>query len=231
MKLERYSRQLMLPQIGEQGQRKLASAKVLVVGVGGLGSASTTYLAAAGVGTLGIVDFDKVEASNLQRQVLYDEQSVGLPKVECAAKRLAALNSTVNIIVHGERFNENNAETIASQYDIVVDGCDSFETRCLISDACSKLEIPYVYGAISEFAGQVAVLCMKGGQTLRQIYGWEDGHSEKEIRGVIGITPGIVGLVQANQVLQLLCGYGQPLVNKLWVADFTTMQTSIYELA
>lgn len=228
---ERYLRQMALPQIGERGQARLAVSRVLIIGVGGLGTASSIYLAAAGVGHLGLVDFDVVSRSNLQRQVLYDEYMVGKPKVICAKERLSRLNGDIDIKAINEPVTEDNAMSIISDYDIVVDGCDNMATRLLTSDICHSLGKPYVYGAISEFGGQVAVLCTKGGKTLRDIFGWFSTDAVNASNAVIGITPGIVGTVQANQTLQLLCGFGEPLIDRLWVADFLTMQTSVFDIA
>ncbi len=228
---ERYLRQMALPQIGERGQARLAVSRVLIIGVGGLGTASSIYLAAAGVGHLGLVDFDVVSRSNLQRQVLYDEYMVGKPKVICAKERLSRLNGDIDIKAINEPLTEDNAMSIISDYDIVVDGCDNMATRLLTSDICHSLGKPYVYGAISEFGGQVAVLCTKGGKTLRDIFGWSSTDAVNASNAVIGITPGIVGTVQANQTLQLLCGFGEPLIDRLWVADFLTMQTSVFDIA
>lgn len=227
---ERYLRQMALPQIGERGQAQLAVSRVLIIGVGGLGTASSIYLAAAGVGHLGLVDFDVVSRSNLQRQVLYDEYMVGKPKVICAKERLSRLNGDIDIKAINEPLTEDNAMSIISDYDIVVDGCDNMATRLLTSDICHSLGKPYVYGAISEFGGQVAVLCTKGGKTLRDIFGWFSTDAVNASNAVIGITPGIVGTVQANQTLQLLCGFGEPLIDRLWVADFLTMQTSVFDI-
>ena len=228
---ERYLRQMALPQIGERGQARLVVSRVLIIGVGGLGTASSIYLAAAGVGHLGLVDFDVVSRSNLQRQVLYDEYMVGKPKVICAKERLSRLNGDIDIKAINEPVTEDNAMSIISDYDIVVDGCDNMATRLLTSDICHSLGKPYVYGAISEFGGQVAVLCTKGGKTLRDIFGWFSTDAVNASNAVIGITPGIVGTVQANQTLQLLCGFGEPLIDRLWVADFLTMQTSVFDIA
>lgn len=153
----RYDRQMILPEIGEEGQRKLKQAKVLIVGVGGLGSPIALYLAGAGVGCIGLVDDDVVSISNLQRQVLYSEKELGKPKAICAAKRLSALNSEITSQPYPTRLTEENAQEIISQYDIVVDGCDNFSTRYLINDICAKTGKVYVYGAICSFEGQVSV--------------------------------------------------------------------------
>lgn len=218
----RYERQLMLPEIGERGQRRLAASRVLIVGVGGLGSPIAIYLAGAGVGTIGLVDDDVVSISNLQRQVLYEEAQVGKPKVLCAQQRLQALNSGITIRVYDERLCEANARELVAQYDIVVDGTDNFQTRYLISDVCEELGKPYVYGAICGLEGQVAVLC-KGIATYRTLFPDETmPHPGKQ---VVGVTPAIVGSVEASQVLQLVCGYGEPLIDRIWTIDLRTMQS------
>lgn len=227
---ERYARQTILPEIREDGQARLAAARVLVVGVGGLGSVTSTYLVAAGVGTVGLADFDVVSRSNLQRQVLYAEQDAGKPKVACAAARLSAINSGVRIVTHDCLVSQDNAEALIAPYDIVVDGCDNYATRLAVNDACARLRRPYVYGAISAFSGQVAVLCGDGGKTLRDLFGGGMPSGDAASKGVVGMTPGIVGSVQAMQVLQLVCGFGSPLVDRLWVADFLKMDSSTFDL-
>lgn len=229
--MERYNRQIILPEIGPDGQRKLAAAKVLIVGVGGLGSPIALYLAGAGVGVMGLVDDDVVSVSNLQRQVLYDETQVGQPKVLCAQQRLSRLNSEITVGTHPERLTRDNAMEIISHYDIVVDGTDNFEVRYAISDACAALGKPYVYGAITGLEGQVAVFCV-GRTTYRTLFPNEAEmlampHPGKE---VVGITPGIVGTVEASQVLQLICGYGEPLTDKLWTIDLRSLQSFIIDL-
>lgn len=221
----RYERQIILPEIGEKGQKHLAKSRVLIVGVGGLGSPVALYLAGAGVGTIGLIDDDVVSVSNLQRQVLYDEEQVGKPKALCAQQRLQALNSEIAVHAYNERLDNVNARTLISQYDIVVDGTDNFETRFLISDVCQELGKPYVYAAIGGLEGQVAVLC-KGTATYRTLFpempSASDAKSGKE---VVGVTPAVVGSVAASQVLQLICGYGEPLVDRLWSIDLRTLQS------
>lgn len=228
-KNERYSRQIMLPEVGEAGQKKLKQAKVLIVGVGGLGSPIATYLAGAGVGTLGLVDDDVVSVSNLQRQVLYSEAEVGLPKSIQAKKRLNALNSEIKIESYSVRLTADNAEEIISQYDIVVDGCDNFTTRYLINDTCVKLGKVYVYGAIRAFDGQVSVFNYQGGPNYRHLF-----PNQEELltmppppKGVIGVTPGVVGSVEATEVLKVIGGYGEVLTGKLWTIDLRTMQSHL----
>lgn len=222
---------MMLQEIGEQGQRKLRSAKVLLVGVGGLGSPISTYLTGAGIGTLGLIDNDVVSITNLHRQVLYTEAEVGLPKALCAQKRLHGLNSEVEINAFNDRLTPDNAERFIADYDIVVDGIDNFATRYLISDVCAKLHKPYVYGAIRGMEGQVAVLC-KGNATYRTLFPDEQAMLEMPHPGkaVLGTTPAVVGSVEACQALQLAAGFGRPLVDRLWTVDLATMQTYTLEL-
>lgn len=221
----RYERQIILPEIGEEGQKRLAKSRVLIVGVGGLGSPVALYLAGAGVGTIGLVDDDVVSVSNLQRQVLYDEGQVGKPKALCARQRLQALNGEIAVRAYNERLSEENARTLISQYDIVVDGTDNFETRLLISDTCRELNKPYVYAAIGGLEGQVAVLC-KGSATYRTLFPELPSPSDIQTgKEVVGVTPAIVGSVAASQVLQLICNYGEPLIDRLWSIDLRTMQS------
>lgn len=227
--MERYNRQIMLPELGEEGQRLLQSAKVLIVGVGGLGSPISLYLTGAGVGTIGLVDDDVVSVSNLQRQVLYSESEVGMTKIFQAKKRLEALNSSVHIETYPVRLTPENAETLIAPYDIVVDGCDNFATRYLINDTCVRLGKVYVHGAIRAFDGQVSVFNYQGGPDYRHFFPNEEEmlsmpHPPK---GVLGVTPGIVGCVEATEVLKIIGGYGEVLSGKLWVIDLKTMQTHI----
>lgn len=230
--MERYNRQIILPELGEEGQRRLQRAKVLIVGVGGLGSPIALYLTGAGVGTIGLADDDLVSVSNLQRQVLYSEAEIGLPKVIQASIRLKALNSDVKINTHSTRVTKSNAEEIISEYDIVVDGCDNFATRYLINDTCVRLGKVYVYGAIRAFDGQVSVFNYQGGPDYRHFFPDEEEmlsmpHPPK---GVLGVTPGIVGCAEATEVLKIIGGYGDVLSGKLWVIDLKTMQTHIISL-
>lgn len=228
--MTRYNRQTTLPEIGEEGQNKLRYSRVLIIGVGGLGSPIALYLAGAGLGTLGLVDDDTVSISNLQRQVLYTEAEVGQPKVHCAARRLKALNSDVEVHSYPLRLNKENASTLIAEYDIIVDGCDNFATRFLISDACATLGKPYVYGAIQGFEGQVSVFCHQADfKTYRDLYPDENEtlRMPPPDKSVIGVTPAIVGSVEANEVLKLIGGYGEPLTGKLWTIDLRTMQSYI----
>lgn len=229
---ERYNRQLILEEIGEAGQIRLSKARVLIVGVGGLGSPIATYLAGAGVGTIGLVDADDVSISNLQRQVLYAENQVGKPKVLCAKERLLSLNSTIKVNTYHDWLTKENAKEIISNYDLVVDGTDNFAVRFVISDECQRQGKPFVYGAICGFEGQVSVLC-NGKATYRTLFPDEEATKAMPHPGkqVIGTTPAVVGSIEANQVLQLICGYGEPLTDRLWTIDLRTLQTYIIDLA
>ncbi len=229
---ERYHRQIILPELGEEGQQRLQCAKVLIVGVGGLGSPIAHYLAGAGIGTIGVMDDDVVSISNLQRQVLYSEADIGLPKALQAKMRLQALNSDITVHAHAERLTPENAKEVISKYDIVVDGCDNFATRYLINDTCVRLGKVYVYGAIRAFDGQVSVFNYNGGPDYRRLFPDEEEmlsmpHPPK---GVLGVTPGIVGCVEATEVLKIIGGYGEVLSGKLWVIDLKTMQTHVVSL-
>lgn len=228
--MTRYNRQITLAEIGEAGQEKLRKARILIVGVGGLGSPIALYLAGAGVGTIGLIDDDIVSITNLQRQVLYTEEEVGQSKVQCAARRLRALNSEVKIETYPFRLHNENVHELITEYDIVVDGCDNFATRYLISDTCASLGKPYVYGAIQGFEGQVSVFCYgEQPKTYRNLYPDEEGtlRMPSPDKSVIGVTPAIVGSVEANETLKLICGYGEVLSGKLWTIDLRSMQSYI----
>lgn len=233
--MERYSRQTMLPEIGESGQLKLKLAKVLIVGVGGLGSPIALYLASAGVGTIGLADDDKVSISNLQRQILYTEEEVGNLKAVCACTRLSSLNREIKVNACPERVNKENARNLICQYDIVVDGCDNFATRYLLNDVCLELGKPYVYGAICGFEGQVSVFNYgekSQRKTYRDLYPDEEGmlRMPPPSKGVIGVTPAITGSVEACEVLKIICGFGEVLAGKLWTIDLRTLQSNIFSL-
>lgn len=225
---ERYSRQLGLPEIGEKGQQKLASARVLLVGVGGLGTPISLYLTGAGIGTLGIIDNDTVSLSNLHRQVLYNEAELGQPKATTAANKLSKLNSDTNIKAYAERLTPANAENIISQYDIVVDGCDNYDTRYLIDKVTAHQHKPYVYGAVSGFQGQVSVF-----NTPYKPHRYTELFPQKPEapgdKNVVAMSPAIVGATLAHEVIKLICGYGEPLTGKLWTIDLLTMQTNVIE--
>lgn len=226
--MERYDRQTMLPEIGPEGQEKLALARVLIVGVGGLGSPIALYLAGAGVGTLGLVDDDVVSLSNLQRQVLYGEDEVGCPKALCARRRIEALNRDIRVEAHVCRLTPENAANLVAGYDLVVDGCDNFATRYLIDDTCAAQNKPYVYGAIRAFDGQVSVFNHPP-RRVRYRHLFPDEAAMLAMpsppRGVLGVTPGVVGCAEAAEALKLIGGFGEPLSGRLWTIDLLTMQT------
>ena len=230
--LPRYTRQTMLPQFGEEGQQKLASAKVLLVGVGGLGSPIALYLAGAGIGQIGLVDPDVVSENNLQRQVLYKENEIGKWKVECAKKRLLELNSHLEVNCYPCRFDKENGEKIASQYDLIIDGCDNFSTRYLMDDISFRLNIPYIYGSIGEFHGQVSVFNWKNSCRYRDLYPEEDAVSANEstMKGVLGPVPGVIGTLQAIETIKVITGIGEPLRNRLLTIDLLTMEILIFEI-
>lgn len=218
----RYARHLVIPDLGDAAQERLKAARVLIVGVGGLGSPVALYLAAAGVGTLGIVDADAVEISNLHRQVLYGERDAGTSKVEAARQRLADLNSLVRIEAHPARFDASNAATIAADYDIVVDGTDNLASRYVISDAALRAGIPYVYGAVFQLEGQTALLCAPGGPCYRCLF--PTPPPAESIRpasetGILGVVPGVIGLLQATDVVRWITRFAEPAIGRLTLYD------------
>lgn len=231
--ITRYSRHLIMPEVGLEGQKKLKDSRVLCIGAGGLGSPLALYLAAAGVGTLGMLDFDVVDFSNLQRQVLHSEKTVGEPKVESARNRLLELNSDVNVVTYNERLSSANAMDIMGDYDVVVDGTDNFATRYLTNDACVFLGIPNVYGSIFRFEGQVSVFDARRGPCYRCLYpeppppGLVPSCAEG---GVLGILPGVVGTMQASEVVKLVIGEGNPLIGRLLFLDVLEMEPRILKL-
>ena len=230
----RYSRHIILPHIGAAGQRKLLDAKVLCVGAGGLGSPVAMYLAAAGVGTLGIVDFDTVDLTNLQRQLLHDTDDVGRPKVDSAAERLAGINPGVEVVKHQTMLTSRNAFEILSAYDVVVDGSDNFPVRYLVNDATQMLGIPLVYGSIFQFDGQASVF-LPGPETpcYRCLFpeppppGTVPSCAEG---GVFGVLPGIVGSIQAVEAIKLITGIGEPLAGRLLLFDALQMEFTTVRL-
>jgi adenylyltransferase/sulfurtransferase len=230
--LLRYSRHLILPEVGLSGQRRLKAASVLIVGAGGLGSPLALYLAAAGVGRLGLVDFDRVDASNLQRQVLYGTEDVGRSKLEAARERLADLNPGVRVDLHETRLTSANAFAILGPYDVVVDGTDNFPTRYLVNDACALLGKPNVYGSIFRFEGQASVFDARVGPCYRCLYpdppppGLVPSCAEG---GVLGVLPGVIGVIQGIETLKLLLGVGETLVGRLLLFD--ALALSFRELA
>ena len=220
--LKRYSRHIMLPEVGELGQGKLLDAKVLCIGAGGLGSPSSLYLAAAGVGTIGLVDDDLVDESNLQRQVLHNIERLGMPKVESARKTLQALNPDVQVIGHQTRMTSENVLDLLAGYDVVVDGADNFPTRYLLNDAALKLGKPVIHASIFRFEGQVTTFLPDDGPCYRCLYpdppppGMAPSCQEA---GVLGVLPGLVGTVQATEAIKLILGVGETLSGRLLVFD------------
>ncbi len=225
--LERYKRHLLLDGVGVEGQEKLLASSVLVVGAGGLGSPAALYLAAAGVGRLGLVDFDRVDASNLQRQILYGTRDVGEPKVSVAATRLRALNPDVDVQVHPLKLEASNARELIADYDVVLDGTDTFPSRYLTNDLCVWLGKPLVYGSVMKFEGQVSVFDARTGPCYRCLFA-EPPPPELAPNcaeaGVLGVLPGVIGMLQATEALKLLLGAGEPLIGRLLVYDALGME-------
>ena len=218
----RYSRHLMLPEVGTEGQRRLKAARVLLVGAGGLGSPAGLYLAAAGIGTLGIVDFDVVDATNLQRQVIHGTPDIGRPKLDSARDRIAQLNPHVTVEAHPMRLTSDNAMDVVRAYDVVVDGSDNFPTRYLVNDACVLAGRPCVYGSILRWEGQASVFWAERGPCYRCLFaeppppGLVPSCAEA---GVLGVLPGIIGSVQALEAIKLVLGTGEPLIGRLLLFD------------
>jgi sulfur-carrier protein adenylyltransferase/sulfurtransferase len=219
---ERYSRHLLIPEVGEAGQRKLLKSKVLLIGAGGLGSPAAFYLAAAGVGTLGIVDSDVVDQTNLQRQILHTTDRIGTPKVESAKQTLEALNPDVKIVGYRERLTSENIDRIIADYDVIIDGADNFPTRYLLNDASVKWNKPVVHGSIYRFEGQITVFKPHEGPCYRCLFPTppppELAPSCAEA-GVLGVLPGVIGSLQANEAIKLLLGIGEPLVGRYLLFD------------
>ena len=220
--LSRYARHLSLPEVGRQGQTRLKNSRVLIVGVGGLGSPVALYLAAAGVGTLGLVDFDEVDITNLQRQILHGTEEIGKPKLESAKRRISSVNPNVQIVKHSCRLDSHNALEIMENYDVVVDGTDNFPTRYLVNDACVLLGKPNVYGSIFRWEGQVSVFAKDDGPCYRCLFreppppGLVPNCAEA---GVLGVLPGVVGSLQALEVIKIILGEGDSLVGRLLIFD------------
>jgi adenylyltransferase/sulfurtransferase len=226
----RYARQLIVPAVGESGQLKLSKARVLVVGAGGLGSPVLMYLAAAGVGTIGIVDSDNVDLSNLQRQILYTTEDIGLPKAETAARKLMALNPGINLKTYSFRLTKENVNELLRDYDIAVDCCDNFPTRYLLSDATRSYSIPMVYGAVYQFFGQVSVFNYKNGPSYRTLFPEEDKGEEMAAGippGVIGVLPGMIGSIEAAETIKIILGEGDVLSGRLLQIDALNFRVEI----
>jgi molybdopterin/thiamine biosynthesis adenylyltransferase/rhodanese-related sulfurtransferase len=225
--LSRYSRHLILPEVGVEGQRKLKAARVLCVGTGGLGSPLALYLAAAGVGTLGLVDFDVVDVSNLHRQIIHSTADIGRKKLDSAEEKLKALNPELNVQKHDTLLTSANALEILKDYDVIADGTDNFPTRYLVNDACVLLGKPNAYGSIFRFEGQASVFATKDGPCYRCLYpeppppGLVPSCAEG---GVLGILPGLIGVIQATEAIKLILGIGEPLIGRLLLVDALKMR-------
>jgi len=224
--VRRYSRHLIIPDVGKTGQRRLKNAKVLVVGAGGLGSPALLYLAAAGVGTLGVIDFDVVDESNLQRQIIHGQSDIGRPKAVSAMESIREVNPLVNVVLHQERLDSDNAMQIFEPYDLIVDGTDNFATRYLVNDACVLLGKPYVWGSIYRFDGQASVFWAEHGPCYRCLYpeppppGMVPSCAEG---GVLGVLCASIGSIQVNEAIKLITGIGEPLVGRLMIYDALDM--------
>ena len=224
--IARYSRHLLLPEVGMEGQQKLKAAKVLCVGTGGLGAPLALYLAAAGVGTIGLVDFDVVDESNLQRQIIHSQATVGMLKVDSAEVMLNGLNKNTKVVKHNTMLTSANALEIFADYDVIADGTDNFQTRYLVNDACVLTGKPNAYGSIFRFEGQASVFATEEGPCYRCLYpeppppGLVPSCAEG---GVLGILPGLVGIIQATEVIKLILGIGEPLIGRLLLVDALAM--------
>jgi adenylyltransferase/sulfurtransferase len=225
--IRRYSRHLIIPDVGMDGQKRLKNAKVLAVGAGGLGSPTLMYLAAAGVGTLGIIDFDTVDESNLQRQIIHGVSDIGTPKAESAARSIAEINPLVNVVIHNTALDRDNVKEIFSQYDLIVDGTDNFATRYMVNDAAVLLGKPYVWGSIYRFDGQASVFWEEHGPCYRCLYpeppppGMVPSCAEG---GVLGVLCASIGSIQVTEAIKVLTGVGDPLVGRLMIYDALEMQ-------
>ncbi|MEI6509301.1 MAG: HesA/MoeB/ThiF family protein, partial [Bacteroidota bacterium] len=226
--LKRYNRHIILPEIGLEGQQKLKLAKVLVIGAGGLGCPLLQYLAAAGVGTIGVVDSDTVDESNLHRQILYSSNEVGKNKADIAAKKLSELNPFIKITPIVSYLNSENALQLFSDFDIIIDGSDNFATRYLVNDACVILNKPFVSGSIYKFQGQISVFNYHEGPTYRCLYPEPGDIPNCAEVGVLGVLPGIVGCLMANETIKMIIGNGEVLSGKLLVFDSLTMQFNTF---
>lgn len=224
--IERYSRHLLLPEIGIEGQKKLKAARVLIVGAGGLGSPASLYLAGAGVGHLGLVDADIVNLSNLQRQILHGTAALGHPKVESARKRLLDFNPDICVDIHSEVFTADSAERIVNGYDLIIDGTDNFPTRYLINDVSLRLGIPFIYGAIFRMEGQASVFCTEGGPCYRCVFPTPPAPESVMTcseAGVLGVVPGLIGTIQATEAIKWILGLGTSLAGRLLTYDAAGM--------
>lgn len=224
---ERYKRHIILPQVGAAGQEKLLASRVLIVGLGGLGSPAALYLAAAGIGILGIADSDRVEISNLQRQIMHSSEVDGMLKTQSARERIRLLNSDVRVIAHEVRLDAQNAPDLIRSYDVVVDCSDNFETRYVTNDACVALGKPNVFGAITQFTGQASVYYPPSGPCYRCLFPEPvppEAITPSAQVGVLGVVPGVIGTIQATETIKLLLGIGQPLIGRFLIYDALEME-------
>jgi adenylyltransferase/sulfurtransferase len=229
--ITRYSRHILLPEVGGKGQKKIANGKVLLVGAGGLGSPAGLYLAAAGLGTIGLIDSDVVDLTNLQRQVIHHTADVGRPKVLSAKEKIQALNPDVNVLMYEERLNAGNALKIFRDYDVVIDGVDNFPTKFLINDACYFADKPLVHGGILRFDGRVTTILPKKSACYRCVFKKpppEGLVASCQEAGVIGVLAGIIGTIQATEALKIILGIGRPLTDRL--LDFDARRTQFREI-
>ncbi len=227
---ERYLRQIALSEVGEEGQERLKRASVLIVGVGGLGSPIATLLTSAGVGRIGIIDYDTVSLSNLPRQTIYTSDDLRLPKVECAARRLRSMNPNATIEVYNARLDDSLAEELFPRYDIIVDGCDNMSTRYIIDRGACRYSKPYVYGAIREFEGQVSIFHHGGAGGYSDLYPENNAPEVTVPPAVMATTPALIGAIEANEVMKIIIGYGETLSRKLLTFDSRTYMLNIFEL-
>ncbi|MBI9033554.1 MAG: molybdopterin-synthase adenylyltransferase MoeB [Bacteroidales bacterium] len=231
--LLRYNRHIIMPEVGTEGQTKLKKAKVLVIGTGGLGCPVLLYLTAAGVGNIGIIDFDTVSESNLQRQILFDTHDIGKSKAKVAAKKLKAQNPYVNFEVYSTKFSKQNALKLVGEYDLVIDGTDNFPSRYLLNDACVISGKPFVFGAIYKFYGQVSVFNYKNGPTYRCLFPeqpQEDEVPNCSTIGVIGAIPGIIGTLQASEAIKIILGKGEIMSGKLFQIDLLSLNIDLIDI-
>ena len=228
--MERYLRQIALSDVGVEGQNKLMNSSALLVGVGGLGSPIATYLAASGIGRLGIIDPDKVSLSNLSRQVLYSANEVGMPKVDCAKKRLLANNPNINIDTYDFKLDESNAFDLISKYDSGIDGTDNAITRYIIDTNTYKLNKPYIYGAINGLIGQVSVFNYKNGVRYNDLYPKEYSTLDNDPPAVLATTVALVGVIETNEALKVLIGFGEALDGKLLTIDLRDYKINIFNI-
>ncbi|WP_290536061.1 HesA/MoeB/ThiF family protein [Alistipes sp.] len=227
----RYARQILLPEIGPEGQQRLQRSAVLLVGLGGLGSAVAPALVGAGVGRIGLADPDTVSESNLQRQTLYTERQIGQPKCEAARQRLAALSSHTLFDLHAKGITPENARRIIADYDLVIDCCDNFPTRYLLDDACAACGKPWVHGAIGAFGGMVTVFNHRRAKRYAELYPDREALCAREhaVQGVVGTVPAVVGALEASEALKLLAGFGDVLDGRLFTIDLKTMHTELMD--